>query len=89
MENVIGEKHKFTKLGTSLDYFLIKFRLDRRIGSKYQVLVYYITSTGETVAATKNIEVEPCLLKVSIVYTDKINKTVLFVDSRIVYKVMN
>lgn len=63
LKNVIGNKHKFIKLGTSIDGLTLKFRLNRRIVAKYELLVYYINK-GETVAATKTVAVEPCLMKV-------------------------
>lgn len=65
LENIVGNQHKFTKLGVSTDSFVIKFKLDRRIISKYQLLVYYITGNGEIVAVNRQVEVSPCLMKVS------------------------
>lgn len=66
LENIVGRQHKYTKLGVSTDNFIVKFRLDRKIISKYQLIIFYITNIGEIVAATRTIEVEPCLMKVSI-----------------------
>ncbi|KAJ8928546.1 hypothetical protein NQ314_018884 [Rhamnusium bicolor] len=71
LKNVVGEKHKFTKLGTSIDNFTLKFRLDRKIGPKYQLLVYYVTKYGETVAVSKTVDVEACLLKVEAKWKQK------------------
>lgn len=65
LDNIVGHQHKYTKLGVSTDSFIVKFRLDRKIISKYQLLIFYITDVGEIVAATRNIEVEPCLMQVS------------------------
>lgn len=67
LENIVGRQHKYTKFGVSTDSFIVKFRLDRKIISKYQLLIFYITDIGEIVAATRNIEVEPCLMRVSTV----------------------
>ncbi|KAG5869784.1 hypothetical protein JTB14_022629 [Gonioctena quinquepunctata] len=64
LKNLVGEKHSFAKLGTSYDSFVIKFKLDKKVITNYQLLVYYVTKNGETVAATKSVEVGPCLMKV-------------------------
>ncbi|KAJ8938254.1 hypothetical protein NQ318_001787, partial [Aromia moschata] len=71
LTNIVGNKHKFTKTSTLIDSFIVKFRLDKRIRIKYQLLVYYITSSGETVAITRNVEVPPCLLKVDAKWVQK------------------
>lgn len=67
LENIVGHQHKYTKLGVSTDNFIVRFKLDRKIISKYQLLIFYISENGEIVAATRNVEVEPCLMKVGTV----------------------
>lgn len=64
LENIVGRQHKYIKLGISTDNFILKFRLDRKIISVYQLLIYYVTEYGEIVAFNRNIEIEPCLMKV-------------------------
>ncbi|XP_057663617.1 pregnancy zone protein-like isoform X1 [Diorhabda carinulata] len=65
LQNIVGGKHKYSKLSTYVDSFDIKFELNKRIISAYQLLVYYINSNGEAIAASKTVNVEPCLMKVS------------------------
>ncbi|KAJ8978718.1 hypothetical protein NQ317_015966 [Molorchus minor] len=64
LENVVGEMNKFTSTHAAVDSFIIKFKLDKRVGTNYALLVYYVTHAGETVALTKTIEIEPCLMEV-------------------------
>ncbi|CAG9863564.1 unnamed protein product [Phyllotreta striolata] len=62
--NIVGGKHKHTKSGVHADSFLLRFKLERRITFEYKFLIYYIDKHGETVAASKVIKVQPCLMKV-------------------------
>ncbi|XP_063921503.1 pregnancy zone protein-like isoform X2 [Zophobas morio] len=61
-ETLIGFYHKHTKLDNSIDKFILKFRLDEKIFSNYQILFYYVGVDGEIVTATREIDVDPCLL---------------------------
>ncbi|XP_074042577.1 alpha-1-inhibitor 3 isoform X2 [Leptinotarsa decemlineata] len=72
LRNIVGGRHSFSKLGTSFDNFTLKFKLDKRVITNYQLLVYYVTRTGETVADTKNVNVEPCLMKVKVKWSQKL-----------------
>lgn len=64
----LGQMHKYVKLSTSTDQFYLNFEVNKHFISKYQLLVYYITKEGETVATTKSDEIEPCSLKVCVDY---------------------
>lgn len=64
----LGQMHKYVKLSTSTDQFYLNFEVNKHFISKYQLLVYYITKEGETVATTKSDEIEPCSLKVCVFY---------------------
>ncbi|XP_028141182.1 pregnancy zone protein-like isoform X1 [Diabrotica virgifera virgifera] len=71
LKNIMGSKHRFSKLGTHTDNFTVKFKLDKGITSTYQFLVYYVSKTGETIAASKVIPVEPCLMKITASWNQK------------------
>lgn len=60
LQNVVGAKHKFTKIGTSVDTFSIKFKLDSKILSKYQILVYYVLPNGDVIGDTREVAIKPC-----------------------------
>lgn len=65
LRNAIGGKTKHVKLTTGVDNFIITFTIDKKLVSKYQIIVYYITKNGETVAATKTAYIHPCSLPVN------------------------
>nr|CAH7731883.1 unnamed protein product [Callosobruchus chinensis] len=71
LKNIIGQKHKFVKSVANIDSFHLKFRLDKRILTKYQLLVYYVASHGEIVAVSKTNEVKPCLMEVNAKWSQK------------------
>lgn len=60
--NVIGERDRFTKLSTEIDKFSFKFKLDNRIISNVQFLIYFVTIDGEIVSSSSKINMEKCLL---------------------------
>lgn len=62
LKNIVGEKHKFIKLGAVTDGFDIKFKLDEKIITNYEMLVYYILDNGEVIASIREIPIKSCLL---------------------------
>lgn len=58
---MVDGKHKYTKFGANLRKFTIVFELDRNVLWKYEILVYTVLSSGEVVADSKQIQLEPCL----------------------------
>lgn len=62
-KSFLGNEHRFVKFGSSVDQFVIKIKMEK-IVYKFQILVYYITKDGETVAASRTQEVKPCSYKV-------------------------
>ncbi|CAH1996552.1 unnamed protein product [Acanthoscelides obtectus] len=71
LKNIIGQKHKFVKSVANIDSFHLKFRLDKRILTKYQLLVYYVANNGEVIAVSKTNEVKPCLMEVNAKWSQK------------------
>nr|XP_008195453.1 PREDICTED: pregnancy zone protein [Tribolium castaneum] len=59
-KDILGASHKHTK-ASSIAKFTLKFKLDEKIFSNYQLLIYYVTPEGELASANKEVEVEPCL----------------------------
>lgn len=62
LKNTVGEKHKFIKLGAVTDSFDIKFKLDEKIITNYEILVYYILDNGEVIATSREVPIKSCLL---------------------------
>lgn len=62
LNNVVGKNHTYTKIETFVDKYILKFKLDPRVISKYQLIVYYTLPNGEAVAASLDVNVEKCLL---------------------------
>ncbi|KAK9891011.1 hypothetical protein WA026_013344 [Henosepilachna vigintioctopunctata] len=60
LKNIIGSPHRYNTDGSTFDKFVLKFELDEKIISKYQILIYYIADNGETISATKEIDRGPC-----------------------------
>ncbi|CAG9766185.1 unnamed protein product [Ceutorhynchus assimilis] len=61
----LGEVHKYVKLGANIEHFTLNFQIKKKFLTGYQLLIYYVTKDGETVAATKTDEIEPCSLQIS------------------------
>lgn len=61
LKDVVGELDKFTKLNTDVDKFSFKFKLDNRVVSDVQFLIYFVNKDGEIVSSSTNIVVEKCL----------------------------
>ncbi|CAG9820997.1 unnamed protein product [Phaedon cochleariae] len=68
LKNIINDTNVYSMVSI-YDKIVIKFKLDKKIISNYQLLVYYVTKTGETIAATKSVDVDPCLMKVEAKWT--------------------
>lgn len=60
LKNIIGTPHKYNTEGSTIDKFVLRFNLDSRIIGKYQILLFYIASNGETISATREIDRGPC-----------------------------
>ncbi|CAH0550920.1 unnamed protein product [Brassicogethes aeneus] len=61
LKNVIGNKHKYSKNGIlNTAEFTLDFDLNSPILTSYQLLVYFVTKGGETIASMKNVDIEPC-----------------------------
>lgn len=60
----LGSKHKFVKTDQRTDHFNLTVNLTSKFVTNIQVLLYYITLNGETVAGTIVEEVEPCTFQV-------------------------
>lgn len=61
----LGPKHKFVKTDQHTDYFNLTVNLTSSFASNIQVLVYYVTLNGETVADAIVEEVDPCSFQVT------------------------
>ncbi|XP_076257908.1 alpha-1-macroglobulin-like isoform X1 [Rhynchophorus ferrugineus] len=66
----VGTEHKYIKLGTTIDEFPIILKVEK-LTFRYQILVYYVTKDGETVASSKSQDVTPCSFKVNASWNEK------------------
>ncbi|XP_044745841.1 pregnancy zone protein-like [Coccinella septempunctata] len=60
LKNIIGTPHRYNTDGSTIDKFVLRFNLDNKIVGKYQILLFYIGSNGETISATREIDRGPC-----------------------------
>lgn len=74
----LGPKHKFVKTDQRTDHFNLTVNLTTKFVTNIQVLVYYITLNGETVAGTIVEVVEPCTFQVIFVFFNCIQTYFLF-----------
>lgn len=56
-----GGNHFFIRKELNFDKFMLKFKLDPRIISNYKLIVYYVLSNGELVAADLDVGIDKCL----------------------------
>lgn len=61
INNTIEGQHKYTKFGVNVKMFSIQFELDLNVLSGYELLVYTVLTSGEVVADSKQVKLEPCL----------------------------
>ncbi|XP_049817832.1 murinoglobulin-2-like isoform X2 [Aethina tumida] len=62
LKNIIGDKHKFNRNSPlEMEDFTFTADLKSMILSSYQILIYHITKGGEVIAASRHVELEPCL----------------------------
>lgn len=60
--NILGTSHQYSRTEADVDTFTLKVKMDRRIVSKAQLLVYYVLPvSGEVVVGGTDISVEKCL----------------------------
>lgn len=60
--NMLGTSHQYSRTEPDIDTFALKVKMDRRIVSKAQLLVYYVLPvSGEVVVGGTDVSVEKCL----------------------------
>ncbi|KAF5301333.1 hypothetical protein FQA39_LY10731 [Lamprigera yunnana] len=62
LTNAVGTTHRYVKKESSAGKLKLTFKLDVRIITKYEIIVYYILKNGEVVAANLDVPIESCLL---------------------------
>lgn len=59
---MLGSNHAHSKTEVFLDTFMLKVKMDKRILSRAQLLVYYVLPvSGEIVVASTEVNLEKCL----------------------------
>ncbi|KAK4885470.1 hypothetical protein RN001_001741 [Aquatica leii] len=69
--NIVGTSHRYIKKESFAGKFILKFKLDPQIITKYELVIYHILKNGEVIAANLDVPIESCLLnKVETIWTN-------------------